>query len=115
MKDELSKFRAEVKADFELTWARITEQGGHLEERCDKLEASVDGLAEAVSQVQIDVKELSATLKETTRVYQGRMRQMEERFDTVLGLVQDEYASQSDVDALEKRVAALEKKQPPAA
>lgn len=150
MENELRRFRNEVKADFELTWGRISDQGKRLDGRIDRLEDSFQSLetgfggmesamttvSHSLSQVQTDlshlqtatagahaalivvrqdVRELGSSLRDTYRLYQGRLRQMEERFDTFLGLVDEEKASRSDLEALEARVQALEERQPPAA
>lgn len=98
---ELSKLRMELKADFEL-----------LTIRTDSMARSFDAHAQKVADLAKETERLGREVAEGQRWMTGRLRQMSERFDAVLGVVENE---RDLLYELRDRVERLEQDRPPAA
>jgi chromosome segregation ATPase len=145
-RSQLSQMRREYRKDAQKMDQKIDhlaikmDQGlGAVQERLGRAETSIAGLDATVGQMQTTMShmhiqlqatrdELSATneavgglrgdLRETARTMQGRARLMEERFGTMLDLVEsslEESPTMEHIHRLDERLRALEAKAEPAA
>lgn len=96
MIEEFQKLRREIRADFEMMSARQNDLAKRLDEHADL------------------TAKLYREFSETTRWVEGRLRLTNDRFDAVLGAVENAIESQKasadqKIDDLAKRVEALER------
>jgi uncharacterized protein YhjY with autotransporter beta-barrel domain len=113
MIEEFQKLRREIRADFEMMSARQSDMAKRLDEHA---QATNETLKVLMGQNAKMFSELS----ETTRWVEGRLRLTNDRFDTVLGAVENALETQKasadqKIEALTHRVEALEQGRNPAA
>ncbi|MBT9589117.1 hypothetical protein IV102_37645 [bacterium] len=107
MIEEFQKLRREIRADFEMMSARQNDMAKRLDEHAQATN-------ETLKMLMGQNAKMFSELSETTRWVEGRLRLTNDRFDAVLGAVENALESQKvsadqKIDDLAKRVEALER------
>ncbi|GMU51520.1 MAG: hypothetical protein AMXMBFR33_06660 [Candidatus Xenobia bacterium] len=92
---ELKILKEQIADDFQMTWKILGETADRLDRRIDR--------------IVLDLQKLGGEMSEGLRQAQGRMRLLEERFGTFVGVLEQEASRAHErLDDHEERLRRLE-------
>ena len=113
MLEEFQRLRREIRADLEMISARQGDMAARLDTHAQQTK-------ETLTTLMSQNARMFSELSETTRWVEGRLRLTNDRFDGVLGAVENALTTQKSIsdqkyESLERRVEALEQERDTAA
>lgn len=115
-REEIDDLKRQVRGDFAFTCAALKDLGNHVEEQTNRLGSQMDEMAAQMARISSDMTRMGADWNERIRQVEGRMRLMDQRFDSMLTAVQNQQGSfGQQLQSLDERVTRLEEGSPPAA
>lgn len=119
-REEIDDLKRQVRGDFAFTCAALKDLGNQMESQTGRLGAQMVELAAQVtaqmSHMSAETTRMGAEWNERIRQVEGRMRLLDQRFDSMLTAVQNQQGSfGQQLQSLDERVTRLEELSPPAA